>query len=125
MTTFDLVIRNGRIATAADVFRSDIGIAGAGSSARLRPAGGRRDDRRGRALVLPGGIDSHCHMDQQPWEGKETADDFLSGTISAACGGNTTSSPSPCRCGHQSLRAIVDDYHERAARRPSSTMPFT
>jgi dihydropyrimidinase len=65
-------------------------------------------------LVLPGGIDSHCHMDQQPWEGRSTADDFRTGTLSALCGGNTTVLPFAMQMRGQSLRAIVDDYHERA-----------
>jgi dihydropyrimidinase len=65
-------------------------------------------------LVLPGGVDSHCHMDQQPWEGRTTADDFRSGTLSALCGGNTTVLPFAMQMRGQSLRAVVDDYHERA-----------
>jgi|HubBroStandDraft_1064217.scaffolds.fasta_scaffold00059_28 dihydropyrimidinase len=73
----------------------------------------RTIDAAGR-LVLPGGVDSHCHMDQQPWEGRSTADDFRSGTLSALCGGNTTVLPFAMQMRGQSLRAIVDDYHERA-----------
>jgi dihydropyrimidinase len=71
-------------------------------------------DATGR-LVLPGGVDSHCHMDQQPWEGRSTADDFRSGTLSALCGGNTTVLPFAMQMRGQSLRAIVDDYHQRAS----------
>jgi dihydropyrimidinase len=73
-------------------------------------------DATGR-LVLPGGVDSHCHMDQQPWEGRSTADDFLTGTLSALCGGNTTILPFAMQMRGQSLREVVDDYHERAARK--------
>src|SRR5215813_10511734 len=65
-------------------------------------------------LVTPGGIDSHCHMDQQAWEGQETCDDFRSGTCSAACGGTTTVIPFAMPLRGQSLRAVVDDYHRRA-----------
>ena len=61
-------------------------------------------------------------MDQQPWEGRETADDFRSGTISAACGGNTTVIPFAMQVRGQSLRAIVDDYHERA--RPKAVIDY-
>jgi dihydropyrimidinase len=73
-------------------------------------------DATGR-LVLPGGVDSHCHMDQQPWEGRSTADDFRSGTLSALCGGNTTVLPFAMQMRGQSLRAVVEDYHERASRK--------
>ena len=37
--------------------------------------------------VLPGGIDSHVHISQPSGEGIVMADDFESGTRSAACGG--------------------------------------
>ncbi len=53
-------------------------------------------------------------MDQQPWEGQATCDDFRSGTISAACGGTTTVIPFAMPLKGQSLRAVVDDYHRRA-----------
>lgn len=112
---FDLVIRNGKVATAGDVIRCDIGIL-EGRVAAL--ADGLRSaraviDAAGR-LITPGGIDSHCHMDQQAWGGHETVDDFRSGTISAACGGTTTVIPFAMPIRGQSLRAVVDDYHRRA-----------
>jgi dihydropyrimidinase len=53
-------------------------------------------------------------MDQQPWEGRSTADDFRTGTLSALCGGNTTVIPFAMQMRGQSLREVVDDYHERA-----------
>jgi dihydropyrimidinase len=31
---------------------------------------------------MPGGIDSHCHLDQPAWGSAESADDFRSGSIS-------------------------------------------
>jgi dihydropyrimidinase len=64
--------------------------------------------------VLPGGVDSHCHMDQQPGEGRSTADDFDTGTLSALCGGTTTVIPFAMQMRGQSLAAIVSDYHDRA-----------
>ena len=65
MAEFDLVIRNGTVATAADVFSADIGIAGGKISALgARLAKGREEiDAQGK-LVLPGGIDSHVHIAQ-------------------------------------------------------------
>ena len=55
-------------------------------------------DARGR-LVLPGGIDSHVHFAQPSGAGIVMADDFESGTRSAAFGGNTTVMPFCCRRG--------------------------
>lgn len=63
--SFDLVIRGGTIATASDVARADIGITGGRISAVAeRIAGGERVIDAGGRLVLPGGIDAHCHLDQ-------------------------------------------------------------
>ena len=45
------------------------------------------------------------------------ADDFESGTRSAACGGTTTVIPFAAQEKGQSLRAAVDDYHRRAEGR--------
>ncbi len=73
-------------------------------------------------LVLPGGIDSHCHLDQQPWEGKTTADDFRTGTLAALCGGNTTVIPFAMQMRGQSLKEVVRDYHERA--RPKAYIDY-
>ena len=38
---------------------------------------------------MPGGIDAHCHLDQPVWGGAGNADDFASGSVSAAFGGTT------------------------------------
>ena len=115
MSHFDLVVRNARVATAADVFTCDIGISdgritalGAGLAAAARDI-----DAAGR-WVLPGGIDGHCHLDQPMSDGSRMADDFHSGTCSAACGGTTTVIPFACQQKGQSLAAAVADYHRRA-----------
>jgi dihydropyrimidinase len=111
----DLVIRNARVATASDTFACDIGIRG-GRIALLGeglPAGEREIDAAGR-IVTPGGVDAHCHLDQ-PMEGPaKMADDFLSGTRSAACGGTTTIIPFAAQMKGHSLEAAVVDYHGRA-----------
>ncbi|MGH7037783.1 MAG: amidohydrolase family protein, partial [Stellaceae bacterium] len=114
-TMYDLVIRDARAATAADTFVCDIGV----KDGRIATLGhelprGEREIAAGNRLVLPGGIDGHCHLDQPMSDGSEMADDFLSGTRSAACGGTTTVIPFACQMKGQSLRAAVADYHRRA-----------
>ncbi|HET8747101.1 MAG TPA: dihydropyrimidinase [Ramlibacter sp.] len=114
-TGLDLVLRNAHVATASDTFACDIGIRG-GRIALLGeglPAGAREIDAAGRT-VTPGGVDAHCHLDQ-PMEGPaRMADDFLTGTRSAACGGTTTVIPFAAQMKGQSLEAAVLDYHGRA-----------
>jgi dihydropyrimidinase len=93
----DIAVRNGRIAAIGD----DLGPAHTVLDATHR-------------LVLPGGVDSHCHMDQPPWEGMTTADDFRTATLSALCGGTTTVIPFAMQLRGQSLRDCVTDYRRRA-----------
>ena len=47
-------------------------------------------------------------------DGSVMADDFISGTRSAACGGTTTVIPFAAQMKGQSLRAAVTDYHARS-----------
>lgn len=115
MAKYDKVIRNARAVTAADIFTTDIGIRDGQIVAlgRNLEAGNEEIDARGRH-VTPGGIDAHCHFDQPTGDGSTMADDFRSGTRSAACGGTTTVIPFACQQKGQSLRAAVEDYHRRA-----------
>ena len=115
MPDYDLVIRNGTVATAADTTACDIGIK-SGVIATLGKdisSGAREIDATGK-LVLPGGIDSHCHIEQRSSAGVVCADDFYSATVSAAFGGTTTVIPFAAQHRGQSLRQIVQEYHEAA-----------
>ena len=115
MSDFDIVIHGGTVATASDTVSCDIGIRD-GRIAALAEGltdGARRIDATGK-LVLPGGIDSHCHIEQVAAAGIRNADDFYSGTVSAAFGGNTTIIPFAAQHRGQSLRQVVTDYHALA-----------
>ncbi|WP_089720808.1 amidohydrolase family protein [Candidatus Entotheonella palauensis] len=92
--TYDLVVRNGTVVTAADMSRYDVGVKDGRIIALANdlPPGGRDIDANGK-LILPGGIDSHCHIEQMSAAGIVNADDFYSGTMSAAFGGTTTVIP--------------------------------
>ena len=116
MSEYDLVIRNGAVATAADTSACDIGIKDgvvAMLGKNLGP-GAREIDASGH-LILPGGIDSHCHIEQRSSSGVVCADDFYSATVSAAFGGTTTVIPFAAQHRGQSLRQVVEEYHAAAA----------
>ena len=114
-TMYDLVIRNGMVATAADTFTCDIAVRDGRIVALEATAGPGADeiDAAGR-LVLPGGIDSHCHIEQMSSSGVMCADDFYSATVAAAFGGTTTVIPFAAQQRGLSLREVVQDYHARA-----------
>ena len=114
----DLAIQGGKVVLPDGVVRADIGVLSGRIVAIGEGLGPAREtlDARDR-LVLPGGVDSHCHMDQPPWQGMTTADGFASATLSALCGGTTTVIPFAMQLRGQSLRDCVSDYHRRAAGR--------
>ncbi len=112
---FDTVIRNGTVVTASDTFVSDVGIKNgkiAALAAELTDAD-EIIDATG-LFVLPGGIDSHVHLDQPSGDGIVMADDFDSGTRSAAIGGNSTVLAFCMQEKGQSLREALKIYHAKA-----------
>jgi len=114
---YDLVIRGGRVATASDVFEADVGIAGETVAAigRNLPAGQREIDAHGK-LVLPGGVDSHAHIEQLSAAGIMNADTFESATTSAAFGGTTSVISFAAQHVGMHLPQVVNDYHALARK---------
>ena len=111
---FELVVRGGKVVTETQTLDCDVGITG-GRVAELGSGlqADRVIDARGR-LVLPGGVDSHCHVEQVSSFGIMCADDFYSATVAAAFGGTTTIVPFCAQHRGDSLAAVLADYHERA-----------
>ncbi|MFJ3047639.1 dihydropyrimidinase [Herbaspirillum chlorophenolicum] len=112
---FDLTIRNGRISTDKETFMADIGVKD-GVIAKIAPGlpPGREDIDAGGRWVLPGGIDSHCHIEQLSGMGMMCADDFYSGTVSAAFGGTTTIIPFAAQHRGNRIPEVIADYAQRA-----------
>lgn len=117
---FDLVIHGAEVFTGQALARCDIGVRDGRVAALAEKISGgvRRFDAKGR-WVLPGGVDAHCHIDQPPnpgsaARGAEMADDFTSGTRSAAFGGTTTIVPFAPQFKGQSLNDAIALYHQRA-----------
>ncbi|HDR16105.1 MAG TPA: dihydropyrimidinase, partial [Desulfobacteraceae bacterium] len=127
MAEFDLVIRNGTVVTGGDLFTADVGISGGRISAFAecgKLGSGFREMEAFGKLILPGGVDSHCHLDQPTGDASEMADDFLSGTVSAACGGTTTVIPFACQQKGRPVREAVSEYHRRAEGKAAVDFAF-
>ncbi len=111
----DTIIKGGTIVTATDRFEADIGIAGG----RIAVLAGKLEgapeiiDAAG-LLVMPGGIDSHVHLDQPGSPGIVMADNFETGMRSAAIGGNTTVLPFCLQAKGQTLREAITEYERKA-----------
>ena len=111
-----LLIKNGTIATAADTFMADVEVSDErvvriGQGLEAAP-GARVIDATGK-YVLPGGVDPHTHLDS-PGQGTRTADDYLTGTIAAACGGTTSIVNFCFQERGMGLGDILDHYAGRA-----------
>ena len=115
MTSFDLVIRDGLVVTECEDMRADVGVRD-GKIAALGVGldGGRREIVASGHLVLPGGVDSHCHIEQLSASGIMNADSWQSATRSAAFGATTTVIPFACQHRGMSLRKVAAEYHELA-----------
>jgi dihydropyrimidinase len=113
----DLVLRGGTVATASAVFPADVAIEGETIAAvgRNLPAGATEIDVRGK-LVLPGGVDSHAHIEQVSSAGILNGDTFESATISAAFGGTTTVISFAAQHIGLKLDEVVDAYHALARK---------
>jgi dihydropyrimidinase len=110
-----ILIRGGRIVTAADDFVADVLVEGehvALVGADLEVAAERTIDARGK-YVLPGCIDPHTHLDM-PFGGTVTIDDFESGQGSAACGGTTCHVDFCIQGRGQTFAQALDSWHAKA-----------
>src|SRR3546814_10523472 len=96
----DVGVKDGRIVALAERL--------AGSAARVVDATGR--------YVMPGGIDSHCHIEQPSSTGGQNAESWESGTRSAACGGTTTVIAFSSQEKGEGVLKQVEAYHEKAKR---------
>lgn len=117
MADFDLVIRGGTVATASGVYEADVGVVGEEIAAvgKNLSRGGEEIDAKGR-IVLPGGVDSHCHIEQPSSTGGVNADTFLSGTRAAVCGGTTSVICFAPQFPDMHIDKSTADYHTRAER---------
>ncbi len=113
----DLILKNGTVVNARETYSADVGIEN-GLIKRighdLGPAG-REIDCAGKFL-FPGGVDAHTHADLNLM-GMQTADDFYSATVAAACGGVTTiidyAFPNP----GETLMSGITNWVDKASRR--------
>ncbi|MEM9579337.1 MAG: dihydropyrimidinase, partial [Pseudomonadota bacterium] len=76
--------------------------------------GDKTVDAKGR-YVMPGGIEAHCHIAQNSATGGMTADDYRSGSISAAYGGNSCIIPFAAQHRGMGVTETLDLYGSRAA----------
>ena len=120
-----VLIRNGRIVTAADDYRADVFIQGetvALIGRDLVVPADRVIDAAGK-LVIPGGVDPHTHH-EMPFGGTETSDTFETGTRAAAFGGTTCIVDFAIQARGTSTIECLDAWHAKAAGKTAIDYAF-
>ena len=116
MAEYETVVAGGTVVTASDVFRADIGI----NQGRIAAVGldlkGATAIDAGGLLVLPGGVDSHCHIEQLKAAGGADEESWLTGGISALAGGTTSVITFSAQFKGRGLLEPLAEYHRRAAK---------
>ena len=113
----DVLIEGGLVVSATDQQMVDVAITGGRVTAIGRNLGTavKHIDARGR-MVMPGGVDTHCHVEQISGAGLMNADTFETATRSALHGGTTTIVSFAAQHPGKRLRNVVDDYEVLAAK---------
>jgi dihydropyrimidinase len=115
MSEYDLVVEGGTVVTPADMFRADIAIA----KGRIQAIGSglrgvHKIDAHG-LLVMPGGVDSHCHIEQLREGGGADEESFITGSTSALAGGTTSVITFSTQFKGHGIAAPLAEYRRRAA----------
>ena len=112
---YELVIKGGKIATQSDIFTADIGIsAGKIVAIGANLSSAKQEINAHGKWVLPGGVDSHCHIEQLSGAGIMNADSFETATRSAAYGGTTSVISFAAQHVGMRLNKVVADYAKLA-----------
>ena len=119
-----ILIKSGTVITASDSFQADILVEGekiicigedlTDLDAEIIPAIGK--------LILPGGIDPHCHFDL-PMFGTVSSDDHYTGHKAAAFGGTTTVMDFVPQ-EHEYLEADLAAWHRKADQKAAIDFCF-
>ncbi len=113
----DLVIRDGRVFTADGVVEGDLAVVGHSIVSVGKPISAAKEEVSAMGkLVMPGGVDTHAHIEQMSGMGQWNADTFETATKSAAIGGTTSVISFAAQSKQQPLAETVSDYAIRATR---------
>src|SRR5215203_6015582 len=110
-----VLIKGGRVVTAADDYVGDVYVEGE----RISLIGESLDVQADKVIdatgkyVLPGAVDPHTHLDM-PFGGTVTIDDVESGQTAAAFGGTTCHVDFVIQGQGQSFAQALDDWRGKA-----------
>jgi dihydropyrimidinase len=113
----DLLIKNGTVVTATDIYEADVYVVGE----KVQTVGKNLDIKASHTIdakgcyLIPGGIDAHTHM-ELPFMGTYASDDFETGTLAGLHGGTTTIIDFAMQSHGDTLNAALNSWHEKAKK---------
>jgi len=110
-----VLIKNGRIITAADDCVADLFIEGETISTigkNLKLQADETIDASGK-LIFPGGVDPHVHLDL-PFMGTYSSDNYETGTRAALYGGTTSIIDYVIQSPGNSMFSALDEWHKKS-----------
>ena len=116
MSGLDLVVRGGIVVTSSDSVRCDVGVSGGRIVALAERLDGAQVLDADGLLVLPGGVDTHCHVEQLEADGSVHEESFVTASASAFAGGTTTVISFASQFKGQPIRDTLAEYRRRAER---------
>lgn len=114
MADYDLVVRGGTVVTGSDTMRADIGIRDGRIAALGEKLEGAATLDAGGLLVLPGGVDSHCHIEQLQEGGGADEETWETGSRSCLAGGTTSVITFSTQFKGGGILAPLAEYQRRA-----------
>ncbi len=116
MSQYSIVIKGGTVVTAADSFRADVAIDGERIAAIGSALAGDRVINAGGLLVMPGGVDTHCHIEQLQPGGMADEESFVTGSRSALAGGTTSVVTFSTQFKGEPIGPALAEYRRRAGQ---------
>ena len=115
--SYDLIIKGGTVVTTGSVGLADVAILNGKIAAigKDLQSAVQTIDATGK-IVVPGGIETHCHIEQESATGAMTSDDYFTGSRSAAFGGNTMFVPFAAQHRGQKIPDVLATYDARAQK---------
>ena len=114
MADYDLVIRGGTVVTAGDTYRADVGVRGGRIAAIGEKLDGTDTLDAGGLYVMPGGVDTHCHIEQLRPNGRADEESFVTGSTACLAGGTTSVITFAAQFKGHGIRDTLAEYHRRA-----------
>ena len=113
---FDLVVRGGTVVTASEQFRADVGVVDGRVAALGSGLSGARVLDASGMLVMPGGVDSHCHIEQLQEGGGADEETWESGSRAALAGGTTSVVAFSTQFKGRAIGPSLAEYRRRAGQ---------